>query len=98
MENDPGSYNIFVSLSLPRTGLGGEACTEEGGVCLVRTPTIARSDAGRLEICMPDLNGALVWGTIATNSLIDYWSEKNAQVACRELGYSGSLNVILTDT
>ena len=69
-------------------------------MCLVRTPTITRTDrdAGRLEICMPDLNGALVWGTIATNSLIDYWSEKNAQVACRELGYSGSLNVILTDT
>ena len=42
------------------------------------------------------LNGA--WGTICADGLDTPWSEKNAQVACRALGYSGALNSILHNT
>ena len=36
-----------------------------------------------------------VWGTIAADSSDTPWSEKNAQVACIQAGFSGVLNVIL---
>ena len=49
--------------------------------------------AGRVEICH---NGQ--WGTICADAEDEAWSEKNAQVACRSLGYSGALNSILHDT
>ena len=39
-----------------------------------------------------------MWGTIAAESFVTLWSEKNAQVACIELGFSGALNVILQAT
>jgi hypothetical protein len=51
------------------------------------------SNAGRVEIC---LGG--VWGTIATDSIATPWSEKNAQVACIQLGFSGALNAIFQRT
>ena len=49
--------------------------------------------AGIVQICH---NG--VWGTICGASDTIPWSEKNAQVVCRQLGYSGALNSILQDT
>ena len=49
--------------------------------------------AGIVEICH---NG--VWGTICGKPDTIPWSEKNAQVVCRQLGYSGALNSILQDT
>ena len=49
--------------------------------------------AGRVEICH---NG--VWGTICGESDTIPWAEKNAQVVCKQLGYSGALNSILQDT
>ena len=52
-----------------------------------------RLGAGRIEICQGG-----VWGTICADSESTPWSEKNAQVACRTLGYSGALNSILQNT
>ena len=39
-----------------------------------------------------------VWGTIAADSIATPWSEKNAQVACIQAGFSGVLSVILQET
>ena len=39
-----------------------------------------------------------VWGTIAADSVGTPWSEKNAQVACIQLGFSGALNAIFHRT
>ena len=51
-------------------------------------------NAGRVEICMNR-----VWGTIAADSTITPWSEKNAQVACIQAGFLGGvLNVIRQNT
>ena len=49
--------------------------------------------AGRVEICRDG-----EWGTICAEADDNSWSEKNAQVACRSLGYSGALNSILHNT
>ena len=49
--------------------------------------------AGRVEICH---NG--VWGSICGESSTQPWSQKNAQVVCRQLGYIGAVNSILQDT
>ena len=65
-------------------------CSTAGSVRLVGWP---HDRAGRIEVC---LNG--VWGTICADGLDTPWSEKNAQVACRTLGYSGALNSILHNT
>ena len=65
----------------------------EGSVRLVQTRSITLSNAGLVEVC---LNG--VWGTVCADSLTTPWSEKNAQVLCKQLGYSGALNSILQDT
>ena len=59
----------------------------------MRLEGLPRSRAGRVEICH---NG--VWGTVCGESDTIPWSEKNAQVVCRQLGYSGALNSILQDT
>ena len=73
-------------------------CTE-GQLRLVETPSIGinehfnANNAGRLEVC---LNGQ--WGTIAADSFTTPWSEKNAQVACRQLGFSGVLNSVFQNT
>ena len=39
-----------------------------------------------------------VWGTIAADSIATPWNEKNAQVACIELGFSGTLNAVFQRT
>ena len=39
-----------------------------------------------------------VWGTIAADSVTTPWSEKNAQVACIQLGFSGALNAVFHNT
>ena len=69
---------------------------QEGSVRLVETASISNTlnniHAGRVEVC---LNG--VWGTVCADSLTTPWSEKNAQVVCNQLGFSGALNSILQD-
>ena len=80
----------FVILDRP-----AQTCstTQEGDVRLTRTNSITLSNAGLVEVCH---NG--MWGTVCANSFSTPWSEKNAQVVCRQLGFSGALNSILQDT
>lgn len=70
--------------------VGAESCEVEGNVQLIGWST---AGAGRVEICH---NGE--WGTVCADEEDIAWSEKNAQVACRSLGYSGALNSIIHDT
>ena len=70
--------------------VSAEECDGEGSLQLVGFETVG---AGRIEICRNR-----EWGTICADSLDTPWSEKNAQVACRALGYSGALNSILQNT
>ncbi len=49
--------------------------------------------AGRVEVCHDS-----EWGTICGDASSQYWEFKNAQVVCRQLGYSGALNSIKRDT
>ena len=64
-----------------------------GQIRLVQSSSITLSNAGRVDICLEG-----VWGTIAAESPSTPWSEKNTQVACIQLGYSGALNAILHNT
>ena len=73
--------------------MAGQSCSPEGRLRLIQTQSIDLSNAGRVDICMGG-----VWGTIAANSPLTPWSEKNAQVACIELNFSGALNSILQQT
>lgn len=45
---------------------------------------------GRVEVCS---NGE--WGAICLDSATSPWSEKNAQVVCKQLMFSGALNSVL---
>ena len=45
--------------------------------------------AGLLMVCRDG-----VWGTVQTVSATHLWSEKNALVVCRSLGFEGALNII----
>lgn len=67
-----------------------ESCNDEGSLRLVGW---LEADAGRLEVCR---NG--VWGTICVNESLDLWPHKNAEVACRDLGYAGALNSLFHHT
>ena len=60
--------------------------SDEGSLRLVGW---IEADAGRVEICH---NGE--WGTICVDPEDDAWSQKNAEVACRALRYSGARNSI----
>ena len=80
---------IFIALYVT----GQFPCTE-GQLRLTQTTSVNLRNAGRVEICI----GGFMWGTIAADSVTIPWSEKNAQVACIELGFSGALNSILQRT
>ena len=56
---------------------------------VVRFTSVQFTYAGIVEVC---LNG--VWGTVCTDSPNTLWSEKNAQVFCQGLGFSGVLNPV----
>ena len=71
----------------------GQSCEPEGDLRLSHSDPVNLPNAGRVEICMGG-----VWGTIAADSVATPWSEKNAQVACIQLGFSGALNVIIQHT
>ena len=68
-----------------------EVCDEEESLRLASG--MGAVFAGRVEICHNR-----VWGTICADAVDKPWSEKNAQVVCRSLGYSGALNSILHNT
>ena len=70
-----------------------ESCVDDGTLRLVQTRSITLGNAGRVEICMDG-----VWGTIAADSIATPWSEKNAQVACIQLGFNGTLNAVFQRT
>lgn len=88
-------YHGVCSLINPKTivnsMLGQEFCAVDGEVRLQRFP--ASTIAGRVEICRNS-----VWGSICVDNEQVAWSEKNAQVACRELGFSGALNSLWQET
>ena len=75
-------------MRMPSHNTGNCDRLEEGKLRLVGWSSFS---AGRVEICH---NGE--WGTICADD--DAWNEKNAQVACKSLGYSGALNSILHNT
>lgn len=62
--------------------LPADAVCESGAVQL--------GSLGRVEYCR-----AGQWGGICLDSATTPWSEKNAQVVCKQLGYSGALNSVL---
>ena len=51
------------------------------------------SNSGRVELCRSG-----VWGAVCVDGDTAAWGEKNAQVVCRELGFSGALNSIILNT
>ena len=71
----------------------GQSCSSDGQLRLFQTTSVSSSNAGRVEICMGGM-----WGTIAADSSDTPWNEKNAQVACIQLGFNGTLNGILPNT
>ena len=73
--------------------VGQQSCSTEGQIRLSQTASVNLTNSGRVEICMGG-----VWGTIAADSVATPWSEKNAQVACKELGFSGGLNSVFQRT
>ena len=73
--------------------MAGQSCSLEDQLRLSQTESIDRSNAGRVDICIDG-----VWDTIAAKFQFTPWSEKNAPVACIELGFSGALNSILQPT
>lgn len=68
-----------------------DPCTVDGQLRFERFSI--STTAGRVEICRNS-----VWGSICVDNNQVAWSEKNAQVACRELGFSGALNSLVQET
>ncbi len=62
-----------------------------GGASIVEE-TVNELSVGRLEVCRGSR-----WDTVSTGSYSGYWSQKNAQVACGQLGFDGALNSIPTN-
>ncbi|CAI8038225.1 Lysyl oxidase homolog 3A [Geodia barretti] len=71
-------------------GVSAETCDGEGSLRLVGW---LEADAGRLEVCHNR-----EWGTICVNQSLDLWPHKNAEVACRDIGYAGALNSLFHHT
>ena len=67
-----------------------EVCDDEGSLRLVGW---MEADAGRIEVCHNR-----EWGTICVNESLDLWPHKNAEVACRDIGYAGALNSLFHHT
>ena len=79
-------YYTFAAQSIVQDTCVGQ----ENEVRLVQTPSINLLHAGRVEICINE-----IWSPICNNPLNGaFWGVKNAQVVCKQLGYSGTLNSI----
>lgn len=68
-----------------------QPCSQDGDTRLLNFTSDVY--AGFVEVC---LDGT--WGTICADSPTTLWSEKNAQVFCIGLGYSGALNSVNQST
>ncbi len=64
------------------TTIPGDDCTE-GAQRLQNGNT---ANEGRLEICALHPDRGTVWGTVCD----DYWTDEEAGIACRAMGYAGS--------
>ncbi len=82
-------YKVYRRFHSSVNCLHAESLCIEGDVRIVSTSSFGVTGAGRVEVCHNS-----VWGTIAQPGSL--WSEKNAQVACRQAGYAGALNSVFT--
>ena len=75
---------MLAAILTPGTQVQAQTCT--GMVGEVRILDGNAVNEGRLEICAdkPDDDEGPVWGTVCD----DYWTTRNANVACRQLGYT----------
>ena len=62
-----------------------QPCQQDGSV-RIESP-------GRVEYCRSGH-----WGAVCLDSATSPWSKKNAQVVCKQLGFSGALNSVLPNT
>ena len=59
------------------------------GSARLRILTSSGPNAGLFEICVGNK-----YGTVQLDSSTSFWSEKNALVACQQLGFEGALNTV----
>ena len=85
--------NIIKPLTIPflHYFFIAQPCNQDGATRLLNFTSDVY--AGFVEVC---LNGE--WGTVCADSPTTLWSEKNAQVFCIGLGYSGALNSVNQST
>eukprot|EP00731_Ephydatia_muelleri_P036148 Em0206g3a len=90
---EKGSYPPLLALAVQGIlmPLNAQPCTNDGATRLLSFTSDVY--AGFVEVC---LNGT--WGTVCADSPTTLWSEKNAQVFCIGLGYSGALNSVNQST
>ena len=76
-------------LSLPNSAAASQCTT--GSLQLDESVFLSNGTiaAGLLLVCRDG-----VWGTIQADTSSLFWSEKNALVACRSLGFNGALNTV----
>ena len=75
----------------------GQTCTTAYSVQLYSGSATSRN-FGQVHICQcSSQGGECVWETVtATGTDREFWSWKNSQVVCRQLGYLGVQNPILS--
>ena len=59
----------------------------------LRLTGLGSLSAGLVEICHNE-----IWGAVCVDTSDAAWKEKNAQVTCMQLDYSGALNSLLQRT
>eukprot|EP00731_Ephydatia_muelleri_P010237 Em0005g823a len=79
---------LLLSLALASSSQAQSPCSS-GDTRVVPFTSSPVTYAGIVEVC---LNGT--WGSVCADSPDTLWSEKNAQVFCQGLGFSGALNPV----
>ena len=86
------SYVLYL-ISTAAQSVTQDTCTtaEQNNVRLVPSASLNLQEVhtGRVEICDNNL-----WSPICHNPVTNFWPDKNAQVVCKQLGFSGTLNSI----